>query len=128
MVMADDVRPNIKDAVTRLNNVSGQLASTTARLDRLMASSEGPVTHFTEQGLFEMERLLRDARSAATEFRELSRSLKETPSQLMFERPESGVEINREGRRRYRMSLLTMLASIALPQRLRQRDPRKQGR
>lgn len=91
--IADDVRPNIKDAVTRLNNVSGQLASATARLDKLMASSEEPLTHFTEQGLFEMERLLRDARNAATEFRELSRSLKETPSQLMFERPESGVEI-----------------------------------
>lgn len=91
--LADDVRPNIKDAVTRLNTVSGQLASTTARLDQLMASSEGPLTHFTEQGLFEMERLLRDARNAATEFRELSRSLKESPSQLMFERPESGVEI-----------------------------------
>lgn len=91
--LANDVRPNIKEAVSRLNNVSGQLASTTERLDRFMANSEGPVNHFTEQGLFEMERLLRDARNAASEFRELSRSLKETPSQLMFERPESGVEI-----------------------------------
>lgn len=91
--MANDVRPNVRDAMARLNAVSTQLASTTEKLDRMMAASEGPVTHFTEQGLFEMERLVRDARSAATEFRELSRSLKETPSQLIFERPESGVEI-----------------------------------
>ncbi|MGC3981424.1 MAG: MlaD family protein [Steroidobacteraceae bacterium] len=91
--MANDMRPSVKEAVTRLNAVSGQLAATTEKLDRLMAASEGPLTHFTEQGLFEMERLVRDARSAATEFRDLSRSLKETPSQLMFERPESGVEI-----------------------------------
>lgn len=91
--IANDARPNIKEAVTRLNTVSGQLASTTEKLDRFMAASEGPMTHFTDQGLFEMERLLRDARSAAVEFRELSRSLRETPSQLMFERPESGVEI-----------------------------------
>ncbi|MGE0115726.1 MAG: MlaD family protein [Steroidobacteraceae bacterium] len=91
--LADDVRPNIKEAVARLNTVSSQLASATEKLDHFMAASEGPMTHFTEQGLFEMERLLRDARTAATEFRELSRSLKETPSQLMFERPESGVEI-----------------------------------
>lgn len=91
--IASDARPNIKEAVTRLNAVSGQLASATERLDRFMANSEGPMSHFTDQGLFEMERLLRDARSAATEFRELSRSLKETPSQLMFERPEAGVEI-----------------------------------
>lgn len=91
--IANDARPNIKEAVTRLNAVSGQLASTTEKLDRFMTASEGPMTHFTEQGLFEMQRLLRDAGSAATEFRELSRSLKETPSQLMFERPETGVEI-----------------------------------
>ena len=91
--IANDARPNIKEAVTHLNEVSAQLASATERLDRFMAASEGPMSHFTDQGLFEMERLLRDARSAATEFRELSRSLKETPSQLMFERPEAGVEI-----------------------------------
>jgi phospholipid/cholesterol/gamma-HCH transport system substrate-binding protein len=91
--MANDVRPNVKEAVARLNAVSGQLASTTEKLDRFMTSAEAPLTHFTEQGLFEVERLLTDARAAATEFRELSRSLKETPSQLMFERPESGVEI-----------------------------------
>ncbi len=91
--LANDVRPNVREAVTHLNAVSAQLASTTERLDKFMAASEAPLTHFTEQGLFEMERLVRDARNAATEFRELSRSLKETPSQLMFERPESGVEI-----------------------------------
>jgi phospholipid/cholesterol/gamma-HCH transport system substrate-binding protein len=91
--IANDARPNIQEAVTRLNAVSGQLASATERLDGFMANSEGPMSHFTDQGLFEMERLLRDARSAATEFRELSRSLKETPSQLIFERPEAGVEI-----------------------------------
>jgi phospholipid/cholesterol/gamma-HCH transport system substrate-binding protein len=91
--LSNDVRPNIKEAVSRLNAVAGQLASTTEKLDRFMTSSEAPLTHFTEQGLFEMERLLTDARSAASEFRELSRSLQATPSQLLFERPESGVEI-----------------------------------
>lgn len=91
--LANDVRPNVKEAVARLNTVSAQLANTTEKLDHFMTASEAPMTHFTEQGLFEMERLLRDARDAATEFRELSRSLKETPSQLLFERPESGVEI-----------------------------------
>jgi len=91
--MMDDVRPNVRDAVTKLNAVSTQLASTTARLDQFMASSQAPLTHFTEQGMFELERMLRDVRSAASEFRELSRSLKETPSQLLFEKPESGVEI-----------------------------------
>ncbi len=91
--LAGDVRPNVSAAVANLNKISLQLANTTERLDKLAAASEVPLTHFSEQGLFEMERLLHDARSAAAEFRELSRSLRESPSQLMFERPESGVEI-----------------------------------
>jgi len=91
--LMNDVRPNVRDALGKLNAASAQLAATTARLDQFMANSEGPMTHFTEQGLFELERMLRDVRSAATEFRDLSRSLKQTPSQLMFEKPESGVEI-----------------------------------
>jgi len=88
-----DVRPSVHDAIGKLNAVSTQLAATTTRLDQFMASSEAPMTHFTEHGLFELERMLRDVRSAATEFRDLSRSLKQTPSQLLFEKPESGVEI-----------------------------------
>jgi phospholipid/cholesterol/gamma-HCH transport system substrate-binding protein len=91
--LMNDVRPNVRDAISKLNAASTQLANTTARLDQFMESSQGPMTHFTEQGLFELERMLRDVRSAATEFRELSRSLKQTPSQLLFEKPESGVEI-----------------------------------
>ncbi|MGD9842092.1 MAG: MlaD family protein [Steroidobacteraceae bacterium] len=91
--LAQDIRPQIKESMARLNTVSGQLVSATENFERFMAASEEPLTHFTEQGLFEMERMLTDARIAAAELRDLSRSLKETPSQLMFERPESGVEI-----------------------------------
>lgn len=91
--VAADTRPQLTNVMTRMNDVAGNLAATTQRLDRFMANSETQLNHFSDQGLFEFERLLRDARSAATEFRELSRSLKETPSQLLFERPETGVEI-----------------------------------
>lgn len=91
--LASEARPQVRDALEHLNTVSAQLASASKRLDDFLANSEAPLNHFTSQGLFEIERLLRDVRSAATEFRELSRSLKETPSQLLFERPETGVEI-----------------------------------
>ena len=50
---------------------------------------------FLRDGLPEMERLLRDSRSAAQEFRELSRSLKADPSQLLYEPSYRGVEIPR---------------------------------
>ena len=63
------------------------------RIDRFTQKSEMQLGHFTEQGLFELERLVRETRSAAREFRDLSRSLKENPSQILYEPPESGVEI-----------------------------------
>ena len=40
-----------------------------------------------------VEQLLREGRSAAREFRELSRSLKANPSQLLYEPPTDGLEI-----------------------------------
>lgn len=91
--VARDAGPDAKQAITHLNEVTTKLAGTTTRLDEMLTNSQAPIDHFTQQGMFEMEQLLRDARSAATEFRELSRSLKQTPSQLMFEHNESGVEI-----------------------------------
>jgi hypothetical protein len=50
---------------------------------------------FLRDSLPEMERLLRDSRQAAQEFRELSRSLKADPSQLLYESNYRGVEIPR---------------------------------
>jgi phospholipid/cholesterol/gamma-HCH transport system substrate-binding protein len=91
--MVSDTRPEVVKILARMNQASEDFTRATQRLDALVASTSSQVGHFTDQGLFEMERLLRDARSAAVEFRELSRSLKETPSQLMFERPETGLEI-----------------------------------
>ena len=43
--------------------------------------------------LFGVKRLMRETRQAAREFRDLSRSLQENPSQILYEPPESGVEI-----------------------------------
>jgi phospholipid/cholesterol/gamma-HCH transport system substrate-binding protein len=91
--VTSDSRPQIREALTHFNDVSAKLAASADNLDQLMADSKAPLDHFTQQGLFEMERMMTEARSAAAEFRELSRSLKQTPSQLMFERPETGVEI-----------------------------------
>ncbi len=50
---------------------------------------------FLRDSLPEMERLVRDSRQAAQEFRELSRSLKADPSQLLYEPTYRGVEIPR---------------------------------
>jgi phospholipid/cholesterol/gamma-HCH transport system substrate-binding protein len=91
--ITEDARPEVRVALTRLNEVADHLAQASQRMDRFTQQSEVQLGHFTEQGLFELERLLRDTRSAAREFRELSRSLQENPSQVLYEPPPSGVEI-----------------------------------
>ena len=88
-----DARPDIKAAIERIGTVADNLAEASERIDALAQKSELQLGHFADHGLFEMERLIRETRSAAREFRDLSRSLKENPSQILYEPPANGVEI-----------------------------------
>ena len=54
-----------------------------------------PCDRFTRDGLPELERLLREGRAAAEEIRGLSSSLRENPSQLLYQPRQVGVEIPR---------------------------------
>jgi hypothetical protein len=83
----------VKNALARLTDTANNLAQASQRMDRFTQKSEAQLGHFSEQGLFELERLVRETRSAAREFRDLSRSLRENPSQILYEPPEGGVEI-----------------------------------
>jgi phospholipid/cholesterol/gamma-HCH transport system substrate-binding protein len=87
--------PDLAAASERIRAISENLAKTTANLDRLMTDHREDLGLFLRDSLPEIERLLRDSRSAAQEFRELSRSLKADPSQLLYEPSYKGVEIPR---------------------------------
>ncbi len=93
--LTEDAQPEVKAALARVSATADHLAQAASRIDGFTQRSEGQLGHFTEQGLFELERLMRETRSAAFEFRELSRSLKENPSQILYEPPPSGMEIER---------------------------------
>jgi phospholipid/cholesterol/gamma-HCH transport system substrate-binding protein len=93
--LIDTAGPELTTASERIRQISDNLAKTTASLDRLMTDHRDDLGLFLRDSLPEMERLLRDSRSAAQEFRELSRSLKADPSQLLYEPSYRGVEIPR---------------------------------
>ena len=93
--MVTETRPELRDAIQKIGVVADNLAEASQRIDRLAQRSETQIGHFAEHGLFEMERLVRETRSAAREFRDLSRTLQENPSQILYEPPQSGVEIAR---------------------------------
>jgi phospholipid/cholesterol/gamma-HCH transport system substrate-binding protein len=93
--LLDTSGPDLAAASERIRRISENLATTTANLDGLMTAHREDLGLFLRDGLPELERLVRDSRQAAQEFRELSRSLKADPSQLLYEPSYRGVEIPR---------------------------------
>ncbi len=93
--LIDSSGPDLAAASEQIRSISENLARTTANLDRLMTDHRDDLGLFLRDSLPEIERLMRDSRSAAQEFRELSRSLKADPSQLLYEPSYRGVEIPR---------------------------------
>jgi phospholipid/cholesterol/gamma-HCH transport system substrate-binding protein len=85
--------PDIESAVTNMRHVSDNLAKTSDLLQHFVADNEPVVSRFTQQSLPEFEQLLRESRQAARDFRDLSRSLKQNPSQLIYEPNYRGVEV-----------------------------------
>jgi phospholipid/cholesterol/gamma-HCH transport system substrate-binding protein len=89
----DSSAPELTATAQRFRVLADNLAKTTGHLDKLMTDHRDDLGLFLRDSLPEMERLLRDSRVAAQEFRELSRSLKADPSQLLYEPSYRGVEI-----------------------------------
>ena len=62
-------------------------------LDRFIAANEDSVGRFADQGLGEVDQLVRDMREAVSSFDRLSRRLEEEPSRLLYQPSTQGVEI-----------------------------------
>jgi phospholipid/cholesterol/gamma-HCH transport system substrate-binding protein len=87
--------PEVDAAAKQLRVLSDRLVATTTRIDEMLERSGPDFERFSGQGLGEIERLVRDSRQTVIEVRELARSLRERPSQLIHEQPPAGVEIPR---------------------------------
>jgi phospholipid/cholesterol/gamma-HCH transport system substrate-binding protein len=87
--------PEVITSMNRVRTVADNLAKASSNLEKLVDENRQDIRSFTREGLPELERFLREGRSAAREFRELSRSLKEDPSQLLYQPVPQGVEIPR---------------------------------
>ena len=87
--------PELQAALANVHHVTDNLVATTGNLDRFIAANEPSVSRFTRQSLPELERLLQESRAAANDFRDLSRTLKQNPSMLLYESNARGVEVPR---------------------------------
>jgi phospholipid/cholesterol/gamma-HCH transport system substrate-binding protein len=91
----DQAGPEVVASLQRVHAIADNLAVTTSQIEKLVGDSRQDLRSFTRDGLPELERLLREGRAAAEEIRELSSSLRENPSQLLYEPKQVGMEIPR---------------------------------
>jgi phospholipid/cholesterol/gamma-HCH transport system substrate-binding protein len=90
-----ELGPSVTQLTQRLNATADNLEKVTAGVNTFIDENRGPVAGFTSDGLPQMQRMIDEVRNAAAEFRELSRSLKENPSQLIYQPAPRGVEVPR---------------------------------
>jgi phospholipid/cholesterol/gamma-HCH transport system substrate-binding protein len=90
-----ELGPNVLQLTERLNSTADNLEKASIGIDKLIEENRGNVAGFTRDGLPQMQRAIEEVRNAAAEFRELSRSLKENPSQLIYQPAPRGVEVPR---------------------------------
>jgi phospholipid/cholesterol/gamma-HCH transport system substrate-binding protein len=91
--IVDQAGPEVVASLQRVHVVTDNLAKTTDEIEKLVNDNRQDLRSFTRDGLPELERLLREGRGAAEEIRELSSSLKENPSQLLYQPRQVGMEI-----------------------------------
>jgi ABC-type transporter Mla subunit MlaD len=87
--------PELVVAVEHARIAADHLSEATGRLDQIIEDNRQDIRSFAREGLPDLERFLREGRAAAQEIQDLSRSLRENPSQILYQPPERGVEIPR---------------------------------
>jgi phospholipid/cholesterol/gamma-HCH transport system substrate-binding protein len=93
--VTNEVAPDIKATLANVRHITESLTDTSDHLERFVADNEPGLSKFTHQNLPQLEQLLRESRDAARDLRDLSRSLKENPSELLYESTYHGVEVPR---------------------------------
>jgi phospholipid/cholesterol/gamma-HCH transport system substrate-binding protein len=87
--------PALARTVQQAEKIANHLASTSARIDRLVISNADAIDEFAVRGLPELESLLREARVAAVELQDLSRTIRDEPSRLIIQPAPRGIEVPR---------------------------------
>jgi phospholipid/cholesterol/gamma-HCH transport system substrate-binding protein len=87
--------PDLATGMQRLRAAADNMAAASARLDALIEENRAGVRGFTQDTLPQAEALARDAREAVREFQELVRSLRENPSNILYQPASAGAEVPR---------------------------------
>ena len=91
----DRATPEFEALLANARVTSERTARAADGIDRLLNANGGALGRNAGASVAELQQLVIDARGASEELRELARELREQPTSLLIERPQSGVEIPR---------------------------------
>jgi phospholipid/cholesterol/gamma-HCH transport system substrate-binding protein len=91
--VVDDSRPDFAAALDSVRAASERLAGTAASIERIVAGNEGALSRLAGSGGGDLQQLMIEVRDTNAEVRALTRQLRENPSALLREQPETGVEL-----------------------------------
>lgn len=90
-----EMTPQVAVLLDRLGDTADHLEKATRGVEAFVAENRAGVTAFAQDGLPQLQRTLQEANDAAAEFAELSRSLKDDPSRVLYQPVERGVKVKR---------------------------------
>jgi phospholipid/cholesterol/gamma-HCH transport system substrate-binding protein len=93
--LLDAAQPDVRATLERVRTIANNLADFSLQLNKAIAENRQDIRAFTREGLPEIERFVREGRAAAEDISALANSLRENPTQLLYEPPTRGVEIPR---------------------------------
>ena len=93
--LLDSAQPDVRATLERVRTIANNLADFSLQLNKAIAENRQDIRTFTHEGLPEIERFVREGRAAAEDIQALAQSLRENPTQLLYQQPERGVEIPR---------------------------------
>ncbi len=90
-----ELGPAVTQMTRRLSSTAQHLETASANINHFIQENQGAVAGFTRDGLPQLQRMVDQASDAAEQFRELARSLKNDPSQLIYQPAPQGVKVPR---------------------------------
>ncbi len=93
--IAQDSGPRLRVTLERMSGVAENLSRATAQLEAIVRENRADVRAFARDGLPQLEGLLHDGRDAVAELRDLAHSLRDDPSQVIYQPNPGGVTIPR---------------------------------
>ena len=88
-----DDKPGLNSTVENANKSVENLASLTARMDKLMLEHEDDLGRFMEEGLGSIPDLMNEAQRALRDLEKLVQELQDDPSQIIYRQADNSVEM-----------------------------------